>query len=114
MQALLDVSTGDAELDDADAERLMDAVADDRRRRALRVLAEDDPEQPLSTLAERVHSLETEEHDELARQDVKISLHHSELPKLDELELVTYDPDDKEVELDVDPDSFQFDGALVE
>lgn len=114
MQALLDVSTAGDQLADADDDAVIEAVACDRRRRALDALAESDSELALSELAERVHRIEADDDaNEGARRDVAVSLHHKHLPLLDDIGVVEYDADDRDVALDVDPDAFELDGALV-
>jgi hypothetical protein len=105
MHATIDVSPADdTEVDSAD---LMDAAAVPRCRHALGALCDLDDPVDLSRLADEVCS-----HDETGRR-VAVALHRRHLPRLDDLSVVAYDADECSVELAVDGDAFETEGALA-
>ena len=78
-----------------------DVLRNDRRRLVLERLRETGTEQSVRDLAEHIASLESGESPppRNVRQSVYVSLHQTHLPKLDELGIVTYDSNVKEVSL---------------
>jgi hypothetical protein len=76
-----------------------DVLRNDRRRLVLERLSEDDQRQAVSDLAEYIASVESGEDPppRNVRQSVYVSLHQTHLPKLDDLGIVEYDADAKEV-----------------
>jgi hypothetical protein len=78
-----------------------DVLRNDRRRRVLESLRDGDGVADVSDLAERIAATESgsDPPPSNKRQSVYVSLHQTHLPKLDELAVVTYDPDDRTVEL---------------
>lgn len=91
-----------SEISSADDEtKLYDALANARRRQALRVLCESDAPLALADLAREVAAREesgTEASDE-AIERVQISLYHVHLPKLEESGVVEFDPSQRTVSL---------------
>ena len=82
------------------AEReIHDVLRNDRRRLVLERLTGDDSTQSVSELAEYIAAIESGEDPppRNVRQSVYVSLHQTHLPKLDELGIVTYEADSKEV-----------------
>jgi len=98
------LTTGDARGDDDHLEEtaIHDVLRNTRRRLALDCLQET-PDNTLEVreLSERVAALETGEDPPPRdkRQSVYVSLHQTHLPKLDDLDVIRYDPDTKEVSL---------------
>jgi hypothetical protein len=86
---------------DLDEREIHDVLRNDRRRLALESLRERGGEATVRELSERIASQETGEdpppRDQ--RQSVYVSLHQTHLPKLDELSIVEYNPDEKDVTL---------------
>ena len=90
---------GDGELEAAE---IHDVLRNDRRRLSLDCLRRtEDGTMSVRDLSERVATLETGEDPppRNKRQSVYVSLHQTHLPKLDELGIVVYDSDAKEVTL---------------
>ena len=94
--------------DDARAESLttdqaFDLLGDDQRRRALTVLRESDEVVSLDRLAEATAACaEGVDPDDVTpdqRERTATMLHHSHLPRLDDAEVVQYDPASGTVEL---------------
>lgn len=87
---------------------VFDVLADGRRRRVVRALA-DAPERTLDLdrLVDRVARLaddegEHDEHDEgelRERDRIALRLHHADLPKLSDAGVLDYDPDDGTVRI---------------
>ena len=79
-----------------------DVLRNDRRRLVLERLRESGSTETVSELAEHIGAIEAGESPppRNVRQSVYVSLHQTHLPKLDDLEIVTYDADGKTVELD--------------
>jgi hypothetical protein len=75
-----------------------DVLRNDRRRRVIERLVEEGTES-VRDLAEHIASIESGETPppRNVRQSVYVSLHQTHLPKLDDLEIVVYDDDAKEV-----------------
>jgi hypothetical protein len=78
-----------------------EVLRNDRRRLALEALQEDDGRSTVGELSETVAARETGEEPppRNKRQSVYVSLHQTHLPKLDELDIVAYDGESKEVHL---------------
>jgi hypothetical protein len=74
------------------------ALADEHRRAVLRTLHGAGEEMTLDTLADEVtQHVQMGRVDEPSRERVRIALHHVHLPKLDECELLDYDPQQRRV-----------------
>jgi hypothetical protein len=85
-----------------DAAEIHDVLRNDRRRLSLDCLREaEDGVMSVRELSERVATLEAGEDPppRNKRQSVYVSLHQTHLPKLDDLGIVVYDSDPKEVSL---------------
>ena len=78
-----------------------DVLRNDRRRLTIESLRDSDGIADVSDLAEAIAASESESDPPPTnkRQSVYVSLHQTHLPKLDELDIVSYDPDDRTVEL---------------
>jgi hypothetical protein len=78
-----------------------DVLRNDRRRRAIRCLLDSEEALSVRELSERVATLETGEEPAPRdkRRSVYISLHQTHLPKLDDLAIVEYDLETKDVTL---------------
>jgi predicted transcriptional regulator len=78
-----------------------DVLRNDRRRLTLEALREEDGQSTVRDLSEVVAARETGEDPPPRdkRQSVYVSLHQTHLPKLDELGIIEYDGDSKEVTL---------------
>lgn len=87
--------------DDVHPDAVLSAVASERRRAALRVLADaDGGELDFDTLVDRVVERLREDDGEPVldyRQRVRTELHHSHLPKLEACGLVVYNTETKRV-----------------
>lgn len=90
---------------DADDGAIFDILADGRRRRVVRALA-DAPERTLDLdrLVDRVARLTNDggEHDEgelRERDRIALRLHHADLPKLSDAGVLDYDPDEGTVRI---------------
>ena len=83
------------------ASEIHDVLRNDRRRLVLERLRADGGIETVADLAERIGAIESGESPppRNVRQSVYVSLHQTHLPKLDELEIVEYDPDAKTVTL---------------
>ena len=83
------------------ASEIHDVLRNDRRRLVLERLRSDGGVETVADLAERIGAIESGESPppRNVRQSVYVSLHQTHLPKLDELEIVEYDPDAKTVTL---------------
>ena len=110
MQATLDVAIAD-DVGGIDADELLDAVANPRRRRTLGALCELDGGVEVSDLAAEVCRRASDDGDadvdDADRRLVAASLHHHHLPYLDDLGLVSYDVEERSVTLEVDPDDVE-------
>jgi predicted transcriptional regulator len=86
---------------DLDAGEIHDILRNDRRRLAIKCLREQDGPLSVRDLSEEVATRETGESPAPRdkRRSVYVSLHQTHLPKLDELGIVSYDTDSKEVRL---------------
>jgi len=86
---------------DLDEREIHDVLRNDRRRLALEALREQDGRSTVRDLSERIATQETGEEPppQDKRQSVYVSLHQTHLPKLDELAIVEYNPDEKDVTL---------------
>ena len=80
---------------------LHDILRNERRRHAIESLRESDGLADVSDLAESIAASESgsDPPPTNKRQSVYVSLHQTHLPKLDDLGIVSYDPDDRTVEL---------------
>jgi len=87
--------------DELDAGQIHDILRNDRRRLAIRCLRESGGSMSVRDLSEEVATRETGESPAPRdkRRSVYVSLHQTHLPKLDNLGIMTYDTDTKEVEL---------------
>ena len=83
------------------ASEIHDVLRNDRRRLVLERLRADGGTETVADLAERIGAIESGETPppRNVRQSVYVSLHQTHLPKLDELEIIEYDPDAKTVTL---------------
>ncbi|WP_424018461.1 DUF7344 domain-containing protein [Halorientalis pallida] len=86
---------------DLDAGEIHDILRNDRRRLAIKCLREQDGALSVRDLSEEVATRETGESPAPRdkRRSVYVSLHQTHLPKLDDLGIVNYDTDSKEVRL---------------
>ncbi|WP_336002738.1 DUF7344 domain-containing protein [Halorientalis halophila] len=86
---------------DLDAGEIHDILRNDRRRLAIKSLREMEAAMSVRDLSEEVATRETGEEPAPRdkRRSVYVSLHQTHLPKLDELGIVDYDTDSKEVRL---------------
>jgi hypothetical protein len=84
-----------------EAGQIHDILRNDRRRLALRSLRENGESLSVRDLSEAVATRETGESPAPRdkRRSVYVSLHQTHLPKLDDLGIVEYDTDEKEVRL---------------
>lgn len=87
---------GASELEPAE---IHDVLRNDRRRLVLQRLRDRPDDQPVRDLAEHVAGVEADETPppRNVRQSVYVSLHQTHLPKLDELGIVEYDAESKNV-----------------
>ncbi len=94
-------STASEDRPDLDEREIHDVLRNDRRRLALEALRERDGRATVRELSERIATQETGEDPPPRdkRQSVYVSLHQTHLPKLDELSIVEYNPDEKDVTL---------------
>jgi hypothetical protein len=78
-----------------------DVLRNDRRRLVIESLRDGEGVADVSDLAERIATRESgsDPPPSNKRQSVYVSLHQTHLPKLDDLGIVAYDPDDRAVEL---------------
>lgn len=83
------------------ASEIHDVLRNDRRRLVLERLRANGGTETVSDLSERIGEVESGESPppRNVRQSVYVSLHQTHLPKLDELGIVEYDPDEKTVSL---------------
>lgn len=98
MPATSGTETGEETLDEG---TIHDLLRNDRRRLTIESLREEGGSKTVSDLAADLAALEsgTDPPPKKKRQSVYVSLHQTHLPKLDSLGIVSYDPDDREVEL---------------
>jgi predicted transcriptional regulator len=84
-----------------DPAEIHDVLRNDRRRLVLQRLRDRTEDQPVRELAEYVAGVEAGETPppRNVRQSVYVSLHQTHLPKLDELGIVEYDAESKDVRL---------------
>lgn len=87
--------------DTLEAGQIHDILRNDRRRLAIKCLRENSGQLTVRDLSEDVATRETGESPAPRdkRRSVYVSLHQTHLPKLDDLDIVRYDTDSKEVEL---------------
>lgn len=87
--------------DTLDAGQVHDILRNDRRRLAIKCLRENGDTLSVRDLSEDVAARETGQRPAPRdkRRSVYVSLHQTHLPKLDELGIVDYDTESKEVEL---------------
>lgn len=96
------MSTLTAASDDSlERTEIHDILRNDRRRRVLKSLREHDGPLSVRELSERLATAETGEDPapRNVRQSVYVSLHQTHLPKLEELGVIDYDTETKEVAL---------------
>ncbi len=98
MVATVGSKTGDETLDEG---TIHDVLRNDRRRLVIESLREGGGTADVSDLAESIAAREsgTDPPPTNKRQSVYVSLHQTHLPKLDDLDIVAYDPNGREVEL---------------
>ena len=86
---------------DLDEREIHDVLRNDRRRLALEALRERGGQATVRELSERLATQETGEDPppDDKRQSVYVTLHQTHLPKLEELSIVEYEPDEKDVTL---------------
>ncbi|WP_435094742.1 DUF7344 domain-containing protein [Halorubrum sp. N11] len=83
-----------------DSDGVLSALADERRRTILRSLDRDDGDaSDLDTLVDDIHDEIRDENapPDTERQEIRIRLHHVDLPKLEAAGLIEYDTDAKRV-----------------
>jgi hypothetical protein len=87
--------------DGLDEGTIHDVLRNDRRRLVIESLLDNGGTADVSGLAERIAARESgsDPPPKNKRQSVYVSLHQTHLPKLDDLDIVAYDPDDRVVEL---------------
>lgn len=92
---------GDGSEDALDEGEIHDVLRNARRRLTIKALRDSDGSSTVRELSEEVAARETGETPppRKKRQSVYVSLHQTHLPKLDELGIVEYDGDSKEVAL---------------
>jgi predicted transcriptional regulator len=102
-------AAGSDAADELSASEIHDVLRNDRRRLVLERLRATDDAETVSDLAERIGGVEAGESPppRNVRQSVYVSLHQTHLPKLDELGIVTYDPNGKTVELAANADDIE-------
>lgn len=95
------VGSEKGEKEGLDEGTIHDILRNDRRRLALEALRKNDGVASVSDLAEIVAAREsgTEPPPRNVRQSVYVSLHQTHLPKLDSLDIVSYDSDGRDVQL---------------
>jgi len=93
--------------DEKDGDRLDETVifevlSSERRRLAIQFLRDSEDDIEVNDIAEYIAERETGESPppKDARKTVYVSLHQTHLPKMDDLDIVSYDTDTKEVSLD--------------
>ena len=93
--------------DEKDAEHLDETVvfeilSSERRRLAIQFLRDSDQRVEVNDIAEYIAERETGESPppKDSRKTVYVSLHQTHLPKMDDLDIISYDTDTKEVTLD--------------
>jgi hypothetical protein len=96
----LEAATG-SDIENLAASEIHDVLRNDRRRLVLERLRAGGGTETVADLAERIGAIESGESPppRNIRQSAYVSLHQTHLPKLDELEIVEYDPDAKTVTL---------------
>ena len=95
------MSTATETGEELDEREIHEMLGNDRRRLALEALREGGGEESVRTLSEQIAAHETGEDPppKNKRQSVYVSLHQTHLPKLDELDIVEYDPEERDVSL---------------
>ena len=95
------MSTATETGEELDEREIHEVLGNDRRRLALEALREGGGEESVRTLSEQIAAHETGEDPppKNKRQSVYVSLHQTHLPKLDELDIVEYDPEERDVSL---------------
>ncbi|MFB6302121.1 MAG: hypothetical protein ABEH78_04600 [Haloferacaceae archaeon] len=90
---------GEGELEPSE---IHDVLRNDRRRLVLEQLRDSGESETVRDLSEYIAGIEAGESPppKNVRQSVYVSLHQTHLPKLDRLEIVSYDAEEKEVRLD--------------
>ena len=93
------MSTATEPGEELDEGEIHEVLRNDRRRLALEALRDSGGEESVRELSERIAAHETGEEPppKKKRQSVYVSLHQTHLPKLDELEVVEYDPEERDV-----------------
>ena len=91
-----------------DIDQIFNLLSNERRRYALYYLEEQNEPVHIAELAEKVAEWQSSgsKSGERRFEDVRIELLHTDLPKTDELEYVTYDRDEKVVTLSGSPPAF--------
>ena len=74
-------------------------LGDRRRRLVVRVLREHGASLSVTEIAHLVTSYEREDHSAIDAADVHTSLHHTHLPRLEAADVISYDRDERMVEL---------------
>ncbi|MFC6723356.1 hypothetical protein ACFQE1_02880 [Halobium palmae] len=95
--------------EELDQGQIHDVLRNTRRRLVLERLREADGAETVRDLSEHIAAVESGEEPppRNVRQSVYVSLHQTHLPKLDDLGIVTYDSDAKEVTLDEHADELR-------
>ena len=93
------MSTASESGEELDEGEIHEMLRNNRRRLTLEALREGGGEESVRELSERIAAHETGEDPppKKKRQSVYVSLHQTHLPKLDELEVVEYDPEERDV-----------------
>ncbi|SEO54144.1 hypothetical protein SAMN04487948_103146 [Halogranum amylolyticum] len=95
------MSTVTTRPDSLERTEIHDILRNDRRRRVIESLCEQDEPLSVRELSETIATAETGERPapRNVRQSVYVSLHQTHLPKLEELDVVGYDDETKEITL---------------
>jgi hypothetical protein len=96
----------------ASVDDVLELLGDERRRYALYYLMEDDGSDPthvdeLTRAVARMRSEDDETVPEGELTNLKVNLHHVQMPKADEAAFVEYDGDDRTVSLVGEPPEFE-------
>ncbi len=98
---------------DLDKTDIYEVLSSERRRLSIEYLRDSEDLVDVNELADYIAEIESGESPapEDIRKTVYVSLHQTHLPKMDELDIITYDEDSKEIELD---ESFKDIGIYLE
>ncbi|MDQ2050031.1 hypothetical protein RBH26_05995 [Natronolimnohabitans sp. A-GB9] len=99
---MTDLQTATTEIeatDDRSPTDFFEAFSDERRQHVLEYLSD----YGIATLDELTTRVASREESPAEEQQIGISLVHNHLPKLEETDIIAYDPDHKTIELVADP-----------